>query len=251
MKLQVIDGMLAHMTKVAGSAVANSTTIKPLDSSSLLILDRSRNTPKVLMGRRHQNHKFMPGRFVFPGGSVEKNDSRMPVAGTLSARVEEALLKQVRRPSSNLCRSLALSAIRETFEETGLMVGSTQYGAPEAPADIAWQTFAEHGVFPEIDQLSFIARAITPPGPPKRFDTRFFVVDRHAIAGECEGLVGPDAELTELVWVPLKKAENYDMYGITRTIIEELLSRLENGMSEMLPVPFYHVRYGRAVRDSL
>lgn len=252
MKPKATDGILAHMAKVARSADgATSSAVKPLDSASLLILDQSRNVPKVLMGRRHQNHKFMPGRFVFPGGSVEKDDNRMPVAGILSARTEEALLKKIRRPSSSLCRSLALAAIRETFEETGLMVGSKQYGAPESPAGTIWQTFSEHGIFPEIEQLSFIARAITPPGLPKRFDTRFFVADRHAIAGECEGYVGPDSELTELVWVPLRKAANYEMYGITRTIIEELLSRLENGMSEMLPVPFYHVRYGRAVRDSL
>jgi len=251
MKPDRTDGLLAHMSRVAGAATGASPSLKPLDSASLLILDCSRNLPKVLMGRRHQNHSFMPGKFVFPGGSVEKSDSSMRVAGTLSPRTEAALMTKVRRSSPGLCRALALSAIRETFEETGFMVGSKEYGTPDAPANTAWRTFKEHGVFPELDRMSFIARAITPPGLSKRFDTRFFVVDRRAVAEEPSGFVGPDSELTELAWVPLKHASKFEMSEITATIIEELQQRLTNGLSEMLPVPFYHVRYGRAVRDYL
>ena len=75
---------------------------------------------RVLMGKRHARHRFMPGKFVFPGGRVEPEDRRMAAAGVLDPHVEEKLNARVRRPSPNFARALALAAIRETFEETGL-----------------------------------------------------------------------------------------------------------------------------------
>lgn len=224
---------------------------RPRNSASLIILDRSTRSPKILMGRRHRNQRFMPGVFVFPGGSVEPSDRHMPVVGTLSARAEDALLKEVSPPSSLLARALALAAIREAYEETGLLLGTKSYGPPDAPEDSTWKKFAEAGVFPDIEKLSFVARAITPPGLVKRFDTRFFVIDRREIAEQQSGFVGPDSELTELVWIPLKEAENLDLAMITRTIIGELRQRLAAGMSELLPVPFYRVQHRKAVRELL
>ncbi|MEN3930742.1 NUDIX hydrolase [Microvirga sp. W0021] len=244
------DSFLNFMTKEAKySPSGNTPRISPRDSASLIILDKSNRSPKVLMGRRSPNQRFMPGKFVFPGGSVEPADRRMPVMGALSSRTERALQTCVSRPSSNRCRALALSAIRETYEETGIMLGSKDYGAPDAPADSIWKKFEEAGVFPDIEQLSFVARAITPPGLLKRFDTRFFIVDRKAIAEEHSGFVGPDEELTELVWVPLKEAEDLDTYMITKTILQELKQRISGGLSELLPIPFYHVKHRKAVRE--
>lgn len=247
------DRLLNHMTKVAAKMTDDtaSRTLKPRDSATLVILDRSSRAPKVLMGRRHVNQSFMPGKFVFPGGSVEPSDRRMPVAGALSTRAEDALFKKVSRPSYTRNRALALSAIRETYEETGLMIGTKQYGAPEAPENSLWQAFGKAGIYPDIEQLSFVARAITPPGLIRRFDTRFFAVDRKAVAEEQGGFVGPDSELTELIWISLKEANDLEMAPVTRTIIDELRQRIANGMSELLPVPFYHVRYGKAVRETL
>src|SRR5919112_285012 len=105
--------------------------VRPRDAATLIIIDRTSRTPKVLMGRRHAGHKFMPGKFVFPGGRIELGDRSMPVAGALHARAEQALMARVQRPSVQRCRALALAAIRETFEETGLLLGTKEHGAPE------------------------------------------------------------------------------------------------------------------------
>ena len=54
--------------------------VRPKDAATLIIVDRSGTTPKVLLGKRHHGHKFMPGKFVFPGGRLEPNDRLMPIA---------------------------------------------------------------------------------------------------------------------------------------------------------------------------
>ncbi|MBV8797583.1 MAG: NUDIX domain-containing protein, partial [Hyphomicrobiales bacterium] len=108
--------------------------LRPRDAATLILVDGSeRGTARVLMGKRHPGHKFMPGKFVFPGGAVDPEDSRMAVAGPLDSRVADKLLTQTRRRSQDYARALALAALRETFEETGLALGVTDLGAPPEP----------------------------------------------------------------------------------------------------------------------
>jgi hypothetical protein len=92
-----------------------------------------------------------------------------------------------------------------------------------------------------LGQIHFIARAVTPPRRPRRFDTRFLTADASAIAHTIEGVVGPDSELVELVWVPIEEATHLDMPTITGIILEELLARVEAGMGHGLPVPYYYM----------
>jgi 8-oxo-dGTP pyrophosphatase MutT (NUDIX family) len=224
--------------------------VRPKDAATLIIIDRRAKTPKVLMGKRHAGHKFMPGKFVFPGGRIELGDRRMPVAGALHPRAEEALMARVIRPSPLRSRALALAAVRETFEETGILLGTKEHGSPTVPEG-PWEAFAAHGVYPDLESLHFIARAITPPRRPKRFDTRFFAVDREMIAAEVGGAVGPDSELVELVWVTLMEARQLDLPPITHAILEELEDRTAEGFGHELPVPFYYERRGRFLRETL
>lgn len=225
--------------------------VRPRDAATLIILDRSEAAPKVLMGRRHAGHKFMPGKFVFPGGRIELTDRHMPVAGVLRERTEAALSARVVRPPHHLGRALALAAIRETFEETGLIIGTREHGAPDAVPEGSWAAFREHGILPDLETLDFVARAITPPGRPKRFDTRFFTIDRTAIAHEIGGVTGPDAELTELAWVDLVAARKLDLPTITTVMLDELEARLAAGFSPHLPVPFYREVRRRFVRETV
>jgi 8-oxo-dGTP pyrophosphatase MutT (NUDIX family) len=225
--------------------------VVPRDAATLILIDESGQEPKVLMGRRHAGHTFMPGKFVFPGGRIEAADRRMSVAGALDPKVEARLLTRMRRPAPGRARALALAAIRETFEETGLMLGTKEHGAPETAPDGPWAAFAKNGVFPELETLRFVARAITPPRRPKRFDTRFFAADASAIAHRIEDAVGPDSELVELVWTPLAKAKQLDLPTITAVILEDLAARLAAGMGHHLPVPFYYEVNGRFRRDEL
>jgi 8-oxo-dGTP pyrophosphatase MutT (NUDIX family) len=225
--------------------------LRPRDASTLILLDSSGPEPKVLMGKRHQGHVFMPGRFVFPGGRIDPADRRMPVAAPLDPRAEQKLMLKIRHPSVARARALALTAIRETFEETGLLLGTKDAQTPTTP-DAAWSAFTEAGVHPDLSSMHFIARAVTPPRRPRRYDTRFFTADISAIAHKVEGKVGPDAELVELVWLPLSQIkQRIELMAITELVLRDLQVQLEKGFSHDLPVPYYHVVNGRRVRDFL
>ena len=224
---------------------------KPRDAATLILVDRAGKTPKVLMGKRHPDLKFMPGKFVFPGGRLDPADRKMCCAGALDSVIEEKLLARVQRPSVSRGRALALAAIRETFEETGLAIGTKEYGTPEEAPEGVWAEFAAHGVFPTLDALHFVARAITPPRRPKRFDTRFFSADATAVAHKVEGVVGPDSELVELVWIPIAETDRLDLPAITRVVLKDLESRVAAGFSHRLPVPFYYERNMKFQREEI
>lgn len=211
---------------------------EPKDAATLMLIDRAGDVPKVLLGRRHHGHKFMPGKFVFPGGRLEPHDAAMSAVSDLHPDTEKKLLERVATPITDLPRALALTAVREVAEETGLLLGIQGDVPPKTPGEL-WTEFEKAQVHPDLGQLHFVARAITPPRRPKRFDTRFFTADATAIAHTIEGVVGPDSELVELVWIPIAEAATLDMPTITGIVLEELLARVEAGMAHDLPVPFY------------
>ena len=211
---------------------------EPRDAATLMLIDRSGPKPKVLLGRRHQGHKFMPGKFVFPGGRIEPLDRVMPAASELHADTQMKLNERVNDPSREFARALALAAVRETAEETGLLLGVKRDHPPETPGEI-WADFAKAHVHPDLGQIHFIARAITPPRRPRRFDTRFFTADASSVAFHIDGVIGPNSELVELTWVPIEEATHLDMPTITGIVLEELAARVEAGMGHGLPVPFY------------
>jgi 8-oxo-dGTP pyrophosphatase MutT (NUDIX family) len=233
------------------AGAGRAASARPRDAATLIVVDRSGGATRVLLGRRHASHKFMPGKFVFPGGRVEPDDRRMNAAGTLDPVVEEKLIARTRRPSPAFARALALAAIRETFEETGLALGVAGCGAPPNAAPGAWARFAAAGVLPALDGLDFVARAITPPRRPRRFDTRFFVADASLIAHREPGVVRPDAELVELVWTPVDEAARLDTPLITRVVLAELADAARAGMNRRRARPFYHERHRRWLREEL
>lgn len=233
------------------TAEAKPRAVIPRDSASLIIVDQSGQKPKVLMGKRHAAHKFMPNKFVFPGGRVEASDRKVNIAGPLDPVVEDKLLRHVQRPSPMKARALALAAIRETFEETGLLIGETGLGGPPEIAGSAWAAFTEHEIWPALDRLHFVARAITPPSLPKRFDTRFFLIDAEAIAAEIGNIVGPDSELVELQWVGLNETGDLDIARITGLILAETQARIEARLSPFLPVPFFRQIRAHYVREEI
>jgi 8-oxo-dGTP pyrophosphatase MutT (NUDIX family) len=180
----------------------------------------------------------MPGKFVFPGGRIEALDRQMTAVSELHPDMQEKLLERVEKPSKDFARAFALAAVRETAEETGLLLGVKRDQPPTVPGEL-WNEFAKAKVHPDLGQIHFVARAITPPRRPRRFDTRFLTADASAIAHTIEGVVGPDSELVELTWVPIEEAAQLDMPTITGIVLEELLARVEAGMGHGLPVPFY------------
>jgi 8-oxo-dGTP pyrophosphatase MutT (NUDIX family) len=223
---------------------------EPRDAATLMLIDRSGAEPKVLLGRRHASHKFLPDKFVFPGGRIEPLDRLMSAVSELDPDMERKLLARVADPSPDYARAFALAAVREMAEETGLLLGVKRDEAPNTPGEI-WAEFAKAKVHPDLGNIHFIARAITPPRRPRRFDTRFLTADASAIAHKIEGVVGPDSELIELTWVPIEQATHLDMPSITGVVLEELLARVENGMAHSLPVPFYFMHERQFFRELL
>jgi len=224
--------------------------LKPRDAATLIVVDRSGPQPKVLLGRRHAGLKFMAGKYVFPGGRMEPGDRKMPVASELDPHAGARLMRGVQRPSMHKARALALAAVRETYEETGLLLGQRVEAVPPVPEG-PWQAFAAAKVLPDLAQLHFIVRAITPPRRPRRFDARFFAVDASAIAHRVEGIVGPDSELVELVWLPITEAKRHDLPTITQVALDELQARVAKGFGHDLPSPFYRMLHKRFVRAEL
>jgi 8-oxo-dGTP pyrophosphatase MutT (NUDIX family) len=223
--------------------------VRPKDAATLILIDRSGRVPKVLLGKRHLRHKFMPGKFVFPGGGVDPSDKRMPVASALDKHAERRLLQRFHHGSPTRARALALAAIRETCEETGLLLGVRAEAAriPDGP----WKPFAQHKVLPDLGAIHFVGRAITPPGRPRRFDARFFTMDASAVAHRIASVTGPDAELVELIWMPLAEAKQLDMPAVTGVMLDELDSRIADGLGHDLPVPFYRMVRGTVIRELL
>ena len=237
--------------EAASEAARPAASLRPRDAATMIVLDRrGRGGPKVLMGRRNARLAFMPGKFVFPGGRIELGDRSMPVAGALSDHAETMLSRRITRPPHHLGRALALAAIRETYEETGLMLGTTEYGPPEEVPD-GWEAFQRHGVLPDLEALHVVARAITPPKRVRRFDTRFFAVDRTCVAAEEPGRVSEDTELTELAWVRLDAARKLDLPYITRAILDELEAQIAVDFAPYRQIPFHFERYGRREREFL
>lgn len=223
---------------------------RPRDSATLILLDGTPSAPSVLLGKRNERHAFMPGKFVFPGGAVDANDGRVASASELDADTERRLRHRLNRSSRTRARALALAAIRETCEETGLLIGSPDDAdKPPAPAD--WKAFSENRLRPNLGALTFVARAITPPGRPRRFDARFFVAHRRDVTGEVGGIVGPDAELVELRWLSFPEAREANLPLITKVVLAEIEARLRADHFRRPPVPFYYYRHGRANREEI
>jgi 8-oxo-dGTP pyrophosphatase MutT (NUDIX family) len=226
--------------------------LRPRDAATLILVDRSsRGAALVLMGKRHDRHRFMPGKYVFPGGRVEPEDRRMAALGALDPVVEAKLNARVRRPSPGFARAVALAAIRETFEETGLAIGVPGPGGAKNPPPGAWTRFAATGVHPSLDAIDLLARAITPPGRVRRFDARFLIVDARFVAGRVDGAVHAEAELVELVWTPLDEARRLDLPGITHAALADLEQALEGGLDKGRPRPFYREVRGKRLREQL
>src|SRR6187200_1760556 len=224
---------------------------RPKDAATLILVDRAAATPKVLVGKRHDKVVFMPGKFVFPGGRVDKTDSRVPVAAPIPKALEDNLLKGSPKITPSRARSLAIAAIREACEETGLCLGRKNDGkAPKLEG--AWQAFTEAGLLPDPSGLFLIARAITPPGRVKRFDTRFFTADASAITHHVPGIIHADAELVELVWVEIGSKPLANMHPMTVKVLQQLEIRLATGpLRHDAPIPFFHFYNGGMHMDML
>ncbi len=213
--------------------------MRPRDAATLVLEDEA---GRILLGRRAGGQAFMPEKWVFPGGRVDRGDWHAPVAADLLPEVAELAGARARRRVKDprrLARALALAAVRETFEETGLVLG-----VPGRPGRVpeGWQRFCASGHVADLSRLRYLARAVTPPGRPRRFDARFFLAPADALVTR-----DPIAshELTELCWFEPAAALDLDLPSVTRAVLGLLADRRAG---RIRPPPYWAWR-GRGTPD--
>jgi len=194
--------------------------VKPRDAATIILVRRDAAKPRVLMGKRNSGHDFMPNLWVFPGGRIDRADFRAPHATDLRPEVAAKFDRHIKRGRG---QALALAAIRETFEEAGLLLAKK---APPRPGVGPWREFLAQGALPDLEAMEIIARAVTPPMLAKRFDTWFLMAD-------AERLISLDrqpdcGELEEIAWVDFDDALGLELPMVTRTMIKEAVLRLDD-----------------------
>ncbi len=220
-------------------------SIRPRDAATLILVRRSDHGPHVLLGQRHGGHVFMPNRYVFPGGRVDPADHRVAGATPLRDDVRERL---ERAATPARAHALAVAAIRETFEETGLMIAAPRTAAPRARSPRPpWDAFAAQGRGPALGALDYLYRAVTPPNRPRRFNARFFLAD----AADAHGTLASSGELVDLRWVGLQDALGLPLPNVTQLVLKLVAAHLDDPPPPGVPrpVPRFRTVRGRFVFD--
>jgi 8-oxo-dGTP pyrophosphatase MutT (NUDIX family) len=200
------------------------------DAATVIVLRDAATRPAVLMGQRGADVAFMPGKFVFPGGAVDPNDAQVPLI-PLPPLDAARLCDESTLPAA----CLAAAAIRELWEETGQILGAPG-GWPDPPR--GWRSFAATGHRPNGAALRFFFRAVTPVGPPRRFDARFFLADAADLVTDPDDFTRAEDELAHLQWVPLDRARDVDLPFITQVVLAELVAHIDRG-GDLPSVPFF------------
>ncbi len=204
--------------------------VRPRDAASLIVLRGKGKDLEVLAGRRSLEARFMPGVYVFPGGAIDPDDRSAwcVEAGseTLAARLMPA----------------ARAALRETWEEVGLLLGRP--GAPPSPARPRPIEGAYHGrgLVAAVDLLTYVGRAITPSHSFRRFNTRFFLADGDAVLDAPQS----GAELEDVGWHPVGRQPLESFRDVTRFMLARAVA-LRNGAAEGEPPLFYWAKNARRI----
>lgn len=227
-----------------GSSIAERLVAsRPRDAASLIVVrTKADGERECLMGRRRRSARFLPGYFVFPGGSVEKADSRARPASILDPSSIWAMGVGGRRSRAE---ALATAAVRETWEETGVLIAEPGDVGP-APGS-AFDEMRRLGVAPALGRLAYIGRAITPTVSAIRFHARFFVAKIEAESDPANALLAApgdlctDGELECLSWVPPARVSSLETIRVTRFMMAIAVRIIDEGLA-FHPYP---VLYGR------
>ena len=219
---------------------------RPKLAASILLVRGAPGAEEILVGLRSKRHDFMPDVYVFPGGRVDPGDGRVPAVDSLNPRTQSIL--EAAMPATR-ARACVLAAIRETWEETGFIIGELEGYRPYAGNVESWITFSKAGLAPDLSEIHVIARAVTPPYRPKRFDTWFFMTRLSETQAARD--FGDSDELLDTRWISLKDAKTLKMHSITEMMIDVIAnylktdapgdtvpySRFERGKFKLTPFP--------------
>lgn len=190
--------------------------VKPRDAGSLIVWRPGADGPEVLMGRRSRRAAFVPDFFVFPGGRLDPADGTVRAATPLDP---DAARRMAVRGKAALAEALALAAVRETYEETGLLLA--EIGDPGEVAHAEWAAWRALGFAPGLHRLRYFGRAITSPSSPIRFHARFFLTRD----SELRGTLGGSGELSELAYYPATEVlANMPVVDVTEFMLNRLIA---------------------------
>jgi len=205
------------MNDVIEAVRAKPIIVRPRDAASLILLRGAGRDLELLAGRRPGHVKFMPGVWVFPGGAIDHEDNKPWRVESSGAHLPPRLLRCAR------------AALRETWEEVGVLVGrpstarpmaasvSTAPHAALAPVEAA---YAEQGILASIDALTYVGRAITPTPVFRRFNTRFFLADGSDVVGE----PASSAELEDVGWHPIARRPLSPFRDVTQFMLARAMA---------------------------
>ena len=219
------------------------SAIRPAEAAGLVLIRRAVSAgssdfgAEVLLGRRSDRSRFMPGIYVFPGGRVGPEDRQPSGFSELLPNQPSGLDRATRLRLLVFARA----ALRETYEETGLLLGTAEseqpprLGGAGPGAAQPWTAFATAGLVPGFARMRLVARAITPTASPIRFHTRFFLAEGKAAVGE----FGGDGELEDIHWAPIQTLHELPMANITHLVLEEALAHRAGAGGPCRPAPLF------------
>jgi len=210
--------------------------VRPRDAASLILLRGSGATLEVLVGRRPLSARFMPGVYVFPGGAIDPPDRRPWMVETATQALAPRLARAAR------------AAIRETWEEVGVLIGRPAEAVPTADLGATAEggiedAYRRHGLAAALDLLTYVGRAITPSHSTRRFNTRFFLGEGECIYGEPMS----SRELEDVRWHPIGTGDLEDgLRDVTRFMLARAVA-MRSGTAAGEPPLFYWGKNARRI----
>jgi 8-oxo-dGTP pyrophosphatase MutT (NUDIX family) len=222
----------APLQQPAAPEKAPAPVVRPRDAASLILLRGEGEGLEMLVGRRSQSARFMPGVYVFPGGAIDPPDR---VAWSVESGAESL--------PPRLARA-ARAAIRETWEEVGVLVGTpAAASAPNPTAGLPVENaFRAHGLTATIDRLIYVGRAITPSHSFRRFNTRFFLGDGEIVFGEPKA----SPELEDAGWHRIEQGMLDGFRDVTRFMLARAIA-IREGSATNAPPLFYWAKNARRI----
>lgn len=212
--------------------------VRPKLAATLVLMREINGRPEILMGKRSARHDFMPSVYVFPGGRVDRRDSYTACSTELDPVTRDILATAL---STTRARACAVAAVRETYEESSLVIDKSSNALERTSDEVSWSELINGGYQPDISGLELFGRAITPPCRTKRFDTWFFLLRlNEEIAAQ---KIGTSAELIHLDWFGLAEAENIKTAQATSTMLGILTEYLQRP-ARLQTVQFMRMEYG-------
>ncbi|MEO6606360.1 MAG: NUDIX hydrolase [Aeromicrobium sp.] len=214
------------------AAIAADNPVAPRDAATVVVVRDGDSGIEAYLLRRQPTMEFAPGMYVFPGGGVDDADrtADVPWAGPPPSEWAKRF-----GCSEDIARGLVIAAVRETFEESGVLLAGPdadsvvadtsgpEFQAARLALEAREMTFgaylADRGLVLRADLLGAWSHWITPIFEPRRFDTRFFV----AVLPEGQAVGHLAREADRALWAPLS----------------EVLAAVNDGANGMLPPTYF------------